>query len=186
MLEYRSCSGDGGVKCYNIIMLENYITFYLLIFVQFFLFVLYGLYTKKRFKELLNILIIGCCVGIFFGPIFDYSIGFYAGVYDYSLGFDIVFLLQNGLLSFGIMIAHVGLLDKLDLKTFYITVVILGLLYEITNFLLPIWTWTFDGITAYQYALVIIFAYFGLSLLMAGVLHIMKIRLFNNLFLFNK
>lgn len=125
-------------------------------------------YQVDSFKR---VIAISALTGVLFGVMFDVSIGQIAGVFTYELGFLYSFLFFNGLLSYGLMIAHVWQLRHQQLGAFYLEIVFLALAYEVVNYLAPVWHWTFFAVSWQEYLFVVTFAYLGLALLMAAVLH---------------
>lgn len=149
--------------------MEPVIQFSVVITVQLIVF----LFFLQRHKEEVwwKPLRISFLVGVPFGIVFDYVIGFYAGVYDYVLGFTLGFLFWNGLLSFGLMMAKVWLLRAESLLRFYLHIIAIAVPYEIINYFFPVWRWTFFSQSWQEYMFVIFLAYFGLAFMMAAVLH---------------
>lgn len=154
--------------------------FTVVIFVQFILFVILFLFSSENNKGLnfWKILLFSCLIGLPFGILFDKLIGEFASVYNYKLGFDITFLAANGLLSYGFMFATVAILNKCNFLKFYFLTVLISLIYEPTNYFFNVWEWTFSTTQLYAYFIVCLFAYTGLSLLIALTLHTLRIRRF--------
>lgn len=102
--------------------------------------------------------------GVCFGVPFDIIIGAYAGVYDYALGFNPVFLVINGVLSWGLWAATIMLLRDVSLLSFWKWTAALGVAYEVANHFFPVWHWTF-GSAFFTEMVVIAAGYTGLALL---------------------
>ena len=120
--------------------------------------------------ELSNIkkyLLKGLALGLPFGIIFDLIVGWQLGFFDYTFGFTPLFLVVNGILSYGLMIANVYLLYHHSLWHVYSWSVVIGASYELINYFFPVWQWTF-ATPAIEHLAVILVAYFGLTLIMIG------------------
>lgn len=111
-------------------------------------------------------------LGLVFGYPFDLLFGNYLGIYQYHLGFGALFLLVNGILSFGLMFATVFLLSRETFSRFYLWTIAIAMVYETTNYFFPVWQWTFGSGFLYQELIVVGAAYCGLSLLKAITIQI--------------
>jgi Na+/citrate or Na+/malate symporter len=151
-------------------MIEAWINFAVVIFVQLLLFIVHACY-EKRLHEVPKILGRSIFIGIFFGVLFDLVVGKFIGVYTYVLGFGPFFLVINGALSYGLMQANTLLMQKARLSHFYIWTVIVGVVYEVTNYYFRVWTWEFSS-TNVELLIVHSFGYVGLAFIMATVWHI--------------
>lgn len=151
-------------------MTEAWISFSVVIMVQFFLFIVHAWY-EKRLKDVPRILGLSVLIGIVFGIPFDLVVGKFVGVYSYALGFGLFFLTINGALSYGLMQANTLLMQRVRLPHFYVWTIFVGMVYEITNHFFRVWTWEF-GTPRVQFVIVHAVGYIGLALLMAIVWHI--------------
>jgi hypothetical protein len=142
-----------------------WIQFSIVIFVQFLLFFLHAWY-EKRLREVPRILIQGIAIGVPFGIMFDLLVGKFLGLYWYELGFTLSFLSINGALSYGLMQANVLLMERVRFLHFYVWTILVGIIYEVTNYFFPVWHWDF-GPTAIELVIVHSFGYIGLAILMA-------------------
>lgn len=118
--------------------------------------------------------------GIVFGVPFDLFFGKYLGVFRYVSGFVFPFLIVNGALSYGLMILTVRFFDTKSFLRFYAWTVALGIVYELVNYVFPVWLWQFSGGFAYREGVVIFAAYGGLSLLLWNIFalsRLMKMQL---------
>mgnify|MGYP003395468573 CR=1 FL=1 len=125
------------------------------------------IYYRREKKHLSEILFKSLIMGICFGIPFDLIFGKYLGIYDYVLGFGLIFLFVNGLASFGLWIATVWLLRSRSFSHFCYSTICIGMIYELTNYFFPVWSWQFAGSFIYQELVVIIALYFGLAILVA-------------------
>ncbi|MFC1720826.1 hypothetical protein ACFLY0_00545 [Patescibacteria group bacterium] len=83
-------------------------TFFAMIACQFLLFIILAFINKCSVRKKLRILKQGLLLGVPLGLFFDSMAGFYGGVFDYGEGYwNVLFLLLNGLLSYGIAIATI-------------------------------------------------------------------------------
>lgn len=147
----------------------GWIYFCIVIFVQlaFFLTVAQKLKTPK--KEQGTILLKSMVLGIPFGIVFDLMFGHFLGIFSYPfLDFEWGFLFMNGFFSYGIMIATVWLGRRLAFFSFYFLTVVLACVYEVVNWLSPVWQWTFSDSLVITNLVLLFAAYFGLALMMAS------------------
>ena len=159
-----------------------YLNFIIVVAVQSVFFVVHAVSVGHR-KHLWSYLWRGMIVGVPFGMVFDVVVGHSFGMYNNLLGFGSLFLVINGLFSYGFMMANVMLLQHHHLYHMYAWSVGLGAVYEIANYFFPVWEWTFS-IPMYEYAFVIGGAYFGLATLMMFVIRIVYRVEFKTLSLF--
>ena len=150
-------------------MSEYWINFVVVISVQCLLFVVHAHYEKK-IQHVPRILLYSATIGMCFGVAFDLLIGKYIGIFSYMLGFSYSFLIVNGALSYGLMLANTLLMKDAHPFHFYLWSVCVGSVYEITNFFFPVWSWEF-GTPEFEYFVVIALAYCGLAYLMALTAH---------------
>ncbi|MEY2665508.1 MAG: hypothetical protein RLZZ480_613 [Candidatus Parcubacteria bacterium] len=151
-------------------MLEShYLSFFIVITVQFLFFVIHSLAVGER-NTILKHTFQGMALGVPFGICFDLLVGEFLGLYTYAEGFNLPFLFINGLFSYGFMIANVRLLYHHSLLHTYLWSVCLAVVYELTNYIFPVWNWTFLPSAAFEYAIVILVLYAGITVLMMGAL----------------
>ncbi len=151
-------------------MIEAWISFGVVILVQFVLLILHAWY-ENRLAELPKILVWSICIGIIFGILFDLVMGKYVGLYSYELGFGMLFLTINGALSYGLMQANTLLMQRARLLHFYVWTLIIGMVYEVTNSFFTVWTWEFST-PLIELLIVHAVGYIGLATLMATIWHI--------------
>lgn len=150
-------------------MNEHWISFGVVIFVQLVLFVLHA-WNEKRLRELPRILLLSILIGIPFGIVFDLLIGKVLSFYDYELGFGLYFLTINGALSYGLMQANTLLMERDKFLHFYIWTILVGFVYEVTNYFFRVWNWDFAS-TPFEILVVHLIGYIGLGTMMALVWH---------------
>ncbi len=151
-------------------MYEHLPDFSIVIIIQFIFFITQAFLMGKK-EEILLSLKQGMIIGLPFGIAFDLIIGRFAGVFEYQIGFGIWFLIMNGIFSYGLMCANVLLLKDFSFNHVYLWSILLGGVYEIVNYLFPVWEWTF-GSTNLEYSVVVLIAYTGLTWIMMFVLRI--------------
>ncbi len=150
-------------------MPELWLNFFVVILVQFLLFIVHSWY-EKRLREVPRILGLSIAIGIPFGIIFDLVVGKYLSFYNYELGFGLAFLAVNGALSYGLMQANALLMDTDRFIHFYVWTILVGFVYEVTNHFFRVWTWDF-GSPVVELFIVHAFGYIGLATLMALTWH---------------
>lgn len=148
-------------------MVSAWFSFSIVIGIQLVLFFIHAWY-EGRLRDVPYMLALGCAIGVVFGIPFDLIVGHYFGLYTYVLGFTFPFLFWNGLLSFGFMQANVLLMEKVGLIHFLLWSMLVGVVYEVTNYLFPVWEWEFGPIW-FEYLAVVCVLYAGLAGLMAVV-----------------
>ena len=152
-------------------LVEHLLNFSLLVTIQL-LFFIFHAYVARELKNILFYLGRGMLLGLPFGVLFDLIIGKGLGMFEYELGFTFWCLVINGIFSYGFMIANVFLLKNHSWQDVYLWSVGLGTVYEVTNYFLPVWKWTF-GTLAFEYGLVVLVAYTGLTVLMMTCMQIL-------------
>jgi len=150
---------------------QHLINFSIVIVVQLLFFVAHAFFVKEL-KNVGRYLLLGAIVGVPFGIAFDLMVGLYTGIFTYTIGFPFWFLVLNGFFSYGFMIANVFLLHNHTVRHMFIWSTLLGLVYELINYLFPVWEWTF-GANLFEYAVVVFAAYFGLAWMMMLVLQVL-------------
>lgn len=154
-------------------LIENIYNFIIVVTIQF-LFYIFHAYKIGELHNLKRQLLRGMALGLPFGIAFDLIIGHAFGFYDYALGYTWWFLTINGLFSWGFMIANVFLLKHHSLIHMYLWSVGLAIVYEITNYLFPVWGWTFltNDSAWMEYTSMVIAGYAGLTLLMMSIMRL--------------
>ncbi len=150
-------------------MNEHWISFGVVIFVQLVLFVLHA-WNEKRLREVPRILFLGMLIGVPMGIPFDLLVGKILSFYDYELGFGLFFLTINGALSWGLMQANTLLMERDRFFHFYVWTIIVGLVYEVTNYFFRVWNWDFASVPIEVFS-VHLFGYIGVATMMALVWH---------------
>lgn len=157
-------------------MSEDWVSFTVVILVQFILFLVHAWY-EKRLSDVPRILGTSIAIGIPFGIIFDLVVGKYVGIYSYELGFGLVFLAINGALSYGLMQANALLMEKAHFRHFYLWTILVGFVYEIINYYFRVWNWEFST-PLFELLVVHGLGYIGLATLMALTWHFLLGRKF--------
>lgn len=155
--------------------MELWLNFIIILFIQFlfFLFVYYKIKSKIQILSFIKLLLLG----IPFGFVFDLVVGKYFGIFNYYLGFNIIFIIINGLFSYGIALATIELLKKEKPVKLYLWILLLAGTYEITNYFFPVWLWKFTNNLILNEIIVVLVLYAELSCLM-----IMYLNFINTLY----
>lgn len=151
--------------------IENIYNFIIVVTIQF-LFYIFHAYKVGELHDLKKQLLRGIALGLPFGIVFDLIIGHTFGFHDYALGYSWWFLTINGIFSWGFMIANVFLLKHHSIIHMYLWSVGLAIVYEITNYLFPVWEWTFasNGGEGMEYLVVVFIAYASLTTILMATM----------------
>ncbi len=158
-------------------MLEAWMNFAIVVFVQLLLFIIHAYYEKKL-SEVPRILGYGVLSGIALGLLFDLVLGKFFGLWSYTLGFGAFFLTLNAALLYGLFAANTLLMKQVRLLHFFIWTMVVALVFEITNLLFHSWTWEF-ALSPTKLLFVLSAGNFGGAVLVAVVWH-----MFGHRFLF--
>lgn len=120
-----------------------WISFGVVIFAQFIFFVLSAFYYKKS-RSIPRLLLLGIILGTAIGLLYDNLLGKYFGLFSYTLGFETIFLLLNASLSYGLFVATILLIQKVNTVHFVAWLSTLIAVYEITNYFFPVWSYNFS------------------------------------------
>ena len=145
-------------------MVEAWLHFTIVIFVQLLLFLAHAYYEKKL-ADVPRILWQGAITGIVFGPLFD-LIGKYLGLFSYALGFGLLFLTLNAILLYGLFFANILLMRQARLLHFCIWTTVVVAVFEITNLFIRLWTYTF-AVPSLEYFIIAFGAPLGLATIIA-------------------
>jgi len=151
-------------------MLEAWLNFTVVIFVQALLFIICAYYTKKL-PDIPGVLWRGIPVGIALGLLFDCIVGRLFGLHSYTLGFGVFFLVLNAAFSYGLFVANILLLRRVTLFHFYIWIIVIVAVYETTNYFSRVWTWEF-ALTHIEFLIVLLVGYLVGAVLVATISHI--------------
>lgn len=149
--------------------MNPWIQFAIVIAAQLVVFLVFVYVKQVAWKKALRILCYSLLISIPFGIGFDLVAGYWWGVYSYEIGFTPVFLFFNGLLSYGLAMAAVALLDIRPFIYFYGFVVAKAVVYEVVNFHSPVWYWQFSDTFWVQETAVIFIGYICLAVFMKFV-----------------
>lgn len=130
----------------------------------FFLFVILKM---SRDKEIVSKIIPSALIGLVFGVCFDLIFGYYLNIFNYNIGFNILFLVLNGIFSYGVMVITVWLCLGNSFWKFYFQMMTLGIFYEVGNYVFPVWSWHFTDNFIINEIILILCAYFGLAFLIS-------------------
>ncbi|HEY4502514.1 MAG TPA: hypothetical protein VJH21_01630 [Candidatus Paceibacterota bacterium] len=124
-------------------MIGEWVSFAVVIIVQSIFFACIALYYKK-IMLIPKILLFGIIIGTVIGLLHDSLLGKYFGLFSYTLGSEVIFLLLNAPLSYGLFVATTLLVQKVSITHFVIWLSILIFVYEITNIFFPVWSYNFS------------------------------------------
>ena len=143
--------------------MNPWIAFSVVIAAQLCVFLVIAILQKRSIGSLLLILGKAAYLGFVFGIPFDLCIGQYLTIYSYVNGFGLPFLMINGFFSFGLWAATVLLLTEKRLLEFCLYVGVICAVYEITNYIFPVWQWSIHESLGIEMFIVFI-GYCGLAL----------------------
>jgi len=162
-------------------MSEAWLNFTVVIFIQFLLFVIHAYYEKKL-SDVPRILGKGVLGGIVLGLFFDLIFGKFLGLWSYTLGFDALFLIPSAALMYGLFAANILLMQQARLLHFFVWIIVVGAVLDITNYIFPVWTYHFFPVEAVassiEFLIVLSFAYLGTAILVAVISHVFLERRF--------
>lgn len=151
-------------------MSEAWLNFLIVIFIQFLLFVIHAYYEKKL-SDVPRILGKSVLSGIVLGLLLDLIFGKFFGLYSYTLGFGAFFLILNAAFLYGLFVANTLLMQRARLVHFYIWIMVVAAVFEITNLLFHMWTWEFV-LPSIEFLIFISVVNFGSAILVATIWHI--------------
>lgn len=164
-------------------MLEAWLNFIIVVFIQFVLFLIHAYYEKKL-SDVPRILGQGVLSGIVLGPLFDLVFGKFFGLCSYTLGFGALFLILNGALLYGLFAAHALLMQQSRLLHFCIWIMVVVAVFEIANLFIPLWTYAFR-VPSIEFLIIVSVGNLGAAVLVAVVWHVFlghKFLFIDNLF----
>lgn len=153
-------------------MQEPWVNFIIVFFVQLLLFIIHASYEKKL-SEIPEILGRGLISGIVLGLLFELGLGKFLGFWSNTLGFGAFFLMLNVTLLYGLFAANTLLMQRTRLIYFYIWIMIVAAVSEITNIFFPMFTWKFTSLPLVEYLIVLSAGYFVGAILIAMTWHIL-------------
>jgi hypothetical protein len=112
-------------------MFDIWFNFAVIVFVQLLLFIAHATYEKKL-PHIPTILIQSVFGGLILGLVFDLIFGKLYGMYFYTVGFDLQSLTVIAALGYGLFVAHVLLMQRATLVNFWIRVMIIAAIFEVT------------------------------------------------------
>jgi hypothetical protein len=157
-------------------MVEAWLNFTVVVFAQFLIFIAYAYYAKKL-SDVPRMFGLGALVAIVVGLPFDLLVGKLFGFHSFALGFGLFFLIVNAVFSYGLFVSNILLMQNVKLRYFFLWVIVLVLVYEITNYFFSVWTWEFT-LPHFAFLVVLIVGYFGGAVLAAGISHVFLGRRF--------
>ena len=156
-------------------MSEAWLSFAIVICIQFLLFIIHALY-EKRLSDAPRILVLSILGGAMLGILFDLILGKSCNFFSYTLGFDPLFIFLNATLFYGLFVAHVLLMQKVRILHFLIWILIVGTVTEVTNLYFHLWTWKYASLPLIQYLVFLVLGYIGNALFVAVIAHFLGHR----------
>ena len=144
-------------------------SFCIVVFVQLIFFLVTASYYKK-WNDIPRILLYGIIIGTLLGLLYDLLLGKYLGLFSYGLGFERPYLLLNASISYGLFVASVLLLQAIRVPHFVTWLGVLVIVYEITNFFFPVWTYGFS-LTLLPFFVLCLVGYSSGALLASAIAH---------------
>lgn len=126
---------------------------------------LFFIFKTSRDKKIVSKIIPSALIGLIFGACFDLIFGYYLNIFRYNIGFNITFLIINGIFSYGFMVLTVWLCLGNSFWKFYFQMMFLGIIYEIGNYIFPVWSWHFTESFIINEVILIFCAYFALAII---------------------
>ena len=151
-------------------MSAAWLNFATVIIIQLLLFAVLAYFFEKKLSYLPRILGRSALIGLVFGLLFDLVLGKSFGINSYMFGFSAFFLTLNGTLSYGLFAASILLLRHIRLSYFCILIILMMVVYEITNHLFPVWIWEF-AFPPIQFLATLSVGYLGGAILIAFIWH---------------
>lgn len=127
------------------------------ILIQLTIFIIHGVFANDK-KPVFIYLWKGMLIALPFGLAFDLIVGKQFGMFTYELGFQPWFLLLNAIFSYGFWIANVFLLHDHSIKHMVAWSILIGIVYEVSNYVFPVWEWTFST-QLIEYVAIVFLAY---------------------------
>ena len=135
---------------------------------------LFFIYKNSQHKKIVSKIIPSALIGLIFGAVFDFIFGYYLNIFRYYIGFNIPFLIVNEIFSYGVMVLTVWLCFRNSFWKFYSQMLFLGIVYEIGNYIFPVWSWHFTENFIINEIILISCAYFGLAIIIAIIIKLMQ------------
>lgn len=147
-------------------MSEPWLNFIFVILIQFLLFIIHAYYEKKL-SEVPRILGRGILIGIVVGLLFDVVLGKFLGLWSYTLGFGALSLVLSAAFVYGLLAAHILLMQQAKLFHFFVWIIIVGMFYEISNYFFHVWKYEF----VLAPMIFLLTGYLGASIFIATIWH---------------
>jgi hypothetical protein len=146
----------------------NYIT---VILIQITILMLVAHERRAIERITVNRVIKSAVVGIVLGSAFDVLVGQHLGFFSYTFHLTPVFLIVNGVLSYGTWLLTEQLIETDNFISFCAWNLLVAIVYESANFLFPVWSWTLEVGHVYAQIGVIVAIYLIPSILSRPILY---------------
>ncbi|MEX0917175.1 MAG: hypothetical protein WDZ90_01485 [Candidatus Paceibacterota bacterium] len=151
-------------------MLEPWLNFVVVIFIQLLLLIVYACY-KKKLSDVPRILGLGIVIGMGVGLLSDLVLGKFFGLWSYALGFSSLPLMLTAVFVYGLFSASILLMQHARLLHFFVLTMIMMVVYETTNYFFRVWSYEltlpFLGLLAF-----LIVGYFTTAVFVAVTGHV--------------
>ncbi len=125
-------------------MTDAWINFYLIALVAFFAFMLIAYFCQANRRQITQALVYGVLSGLIVGVLSDLLWGKFFGLWSYTLGYEVLPLVVNAVLVWGLFSATVLIMKKLKFAQFFVGIMIMMIAYETANYFLDVWTYEFS------------------------------------------
>ena len=144
--------------------------FAVLIFIQFFVFLIHA-YHEKKLADVPRVLWQGVLCGVLIGPPLDLIFGQYLGLCTYLLGFGPLFLILLGAFGWGLFAANILLMQQARLLHFCVWAMFVAGVSEVLNLFLPLWTYPF-AVPSIEYVSIAFASLLVLAIAIALAFHV--------------
>ena len=146
--------------------MESWLDFAIVGFAELLLFIVCAFY-QKRFSDTFRLLLLGISLGTVLGLLSDFVLW---GAYSYPLGYGLFYLTLNAAVIYGLFAATVLLLQRVRLLRFSIWILAMVVVYEITNYFFPVWTYEITPFLGWLSFVLV--GYFATAMFVALIAHI--------------
>ena len=151
-------------------MSEAWLNFSIVVFIQLLFFIIHAYYSKKL-SDAWRILGLGILIGMMVGLFSDLVLGKFFGLWSYTLGFGALSLILSAAFVYGLLVANTLLMQRARLSHFFVWTMIVGAVYEISNYFFHVWTYEFV-LSPTGFLIFLLIGYFGTAIVIAIISHV--------------